>query len=108
MIEQGDIITLSFDPARGHEQKGHRPALVVSNNVYNKKTSFRVLVPISSTGRDFALYVPLDGRTETQGKILADQMRTVDIFARKAKKIERIPDDILDDVLEILQATVER
>ena len=108
MIEQGDIITLTFDPAKGYEQKGHRPALVVSNNVYNKKTMFRVVVPVSSTDRDFALYVPLDSRTKTQGKILADQMRTVDIFARKAKKIEKIPDDILDGVLEILQATVER
>ena len=108
MIEQGDIISLSFDPAKGYEQKGHRPALVVSNNVYNGKTMFRVVVPISSTDRDFALYVPLDDRTKIQGKILADQMRTVDIFVRKAKKIERIPDDILDNVLEILQATVER
>jgi mRNA interferase MazF len=66
------------------------------------------VVPISSTDRDFELYIPLDDRTKTRGKILADQMRTVDILARKAKKIERIPDDILDDVLEILQATVER
>jgi len=55
MIEQGDIITLSFDPARGHEQKGHRPALVVSNNVYNKKTSFRVLARIFHEGEHFAV-----------------------------------------------------
>lgn len=108
MIEQGDIVVFSFDPSKGHEQKGHRPALVVSNNVYNRKTVFRVVVPISGTDRDFALYVPLDGRTKTQGKILADQMRTVDIDARKVHRVERLPDDILDAVLEILQATVER
>ena len=108
MIRQGDIITLSLDPSKGHEQKGYRPVLVVSNDVYNGKTSFRVIVPISNTTRNFSLYVPLDGRTDTQGKILADQMRTIDITARKGQKIETLPDDILDAVLEILQATVDR
>jgi mRNA interferase MazF len=108
MVEQGDIIRLDLNPTKGHEQQGCRPVLVVSNNVYNRKTTFRVVYPISNTKREFALYVSLDGRTRTQGKILADQLRTIDINARQYRHIEKLPDDILDAVLEIAMATVER
>jgi len=108
MISQGDIILVSFDPSKGHEQKGMRPAVVISNNEYNKKTSFRVVFPISTTKRTYSLYVNLDPRTKTQGKILADQLRVLDITARPHNYIEKIPDDILDDIIEIAVATVER
>lgn len=108
MVEQGDIIRLDLNPTKGHEQQGFRPVLVISNNIYNKKTTFRVVYPISNTKRDFELYIPLDERTKTQGKILADQLRTIDINARQYSYIEKLPDDILDTVLEIATATVER
>jgi mRNA interferase MazF len=107
MVEQGDIIRLDLNPAKGHEQQGCRPVLVVSNNVYNKKTTFRVVYPISNTNRNFELYIPLDDRTKTQGKILADQLRTIDI-TRQYSYVEKLPDDLLDTVLEIATATVER
>ena len=108
MVEQGYIIRLDLNPTKGHEQQGFRPVLVISNNIYNKKTTFRVVYPISNTKRDFELYIPLDERTKTQGKILADQLRTIDINARQYSYIEKLPDDILDTVLEIATATVER
>jgi len=108
MVEQGDIIRIDLNPTKGHEQQGYRPVLVISNDVYNRKTAFRVVFPISNTKRDFELYIPLDGRTKTQGKILADQLRTIDINARPYSYIEKAPDDILDAVLEIAMATVER
>jgi mRNA interferase MazF len=108
MVEQGDIIRLDLNPAKGHEQRGYRPVLVVSNNVYNKKTTFRVVYPISTTKREFALYIPLDGRTRTQGNILADQLRTIDINAPPFSFVEKLPDDMLGAVLEIAMATIER
>jgi mRNA interferase MazF len=107
VIKQGDIIRVGLDPTKGHEQKGFRPVVVVSNNTYNRKTTFRVVYPISNTEREFALYVALDKRTKTTGKILADQLRTIDICAREHQFVERLPDDILESVLEIAAATVE-
>ena len=108
MINQGDIIYISFDPTKGHEQQGTRPAVVISNNEYNKETSFRVVFPISTTDRNYFLYVDLDERTKTQGKILADQIRILDIKARPYKFVEKIPEDILDHLIEIAIATIER
>lgn len=108
MILQGDIILISFDPTKGHEQQGMRPAVVISNNDYNKNTDFRVVFPISTTQRNYALYIDLDSRTKTQGKILADQLRVLDIKARPHKFVEKMPDDILDHLIEIAIATVER
>jgi len=108
MISQGDILYISFDPSKGHEQQGMRPAVVISNNDYNRKTGFRVVFPISSTNRSYSLYVDLDDRTKTQGKVLADQLRVLDINARPHQFVERIPEDILDHLIEIATATVER
>jgi mRNA interferase MazF len=108
LIKQGDIIQVSFDPTKGREQQGYRPAVVISNDVYNAKTDFRVVCPISSTSRKYSLYVSLDSRTKTTGTVLADQIKTIDIKARPHKFVEDIPDDILDDILEIAQAIVDR
>jgi mRNA interferase MazF len=107
-MKQGDIIAMDFDPSKGREQKGFRPAVVVSNDAYNQKTDFRVVFPISNTDREYALYVSLDNRTGTTGKILADQLRCIDHRARKCKFIEELPKDILDKIIEIAVATVER
>ena len=107
MIKQGDIIYINFNPTKGHEQQGNRPAVVVSNDEYNKETTFRVVFPISTTDRNYFLYVPLDSRTKTQGKVLADQIRVLDISARPYEFVEKIPRDILDQLIEIIVATVE-
>ncbi|WP_367116815.1 type II toxin-antitoxin system PemK/MazF family toxin [uncultured Fenollaria sp.] len=62
MVEQGDIIKLSFNPQKGHEQAGFRPALVISNKVFNKNTNLAILCPITNTDNKFPLHVPLDIR----------------------------------------------
>ena len=108
MINQGDILKLSLDPTKGHEQKGYRPVVVISNEPYNTKTGFCVVYPISTTTRNYSMYVDLDSRTKTQGKILGDQMKSVDIKARPYKYIESISNDILDDILELASATLEK
>ena len=108
MIKQGDIIKLSLDPTKGHEQKGYRPVVVISDEVYNNKTGFFVIFPISSTERKYSMYVDLDERTKTQGKVLANQMRAIDIKARPYKYVEAMPEDILDEVMNFALATLTR
>ena len=59
--ERGDLIALTFDPQSGHEQKGRRPALVISHHLFNKHTGLAIVCPITSTERDFPFHVAVTG-----------------------------------------------
>lgn len=103
-FKQGDIINLNFNPAKGHEQKGHRPALIVSNNDYQKYMGLSMVCPITKNMKTFPTHVPLDERTNTYGCILCEHIRTVDLNERNAVFKEKIPNDILEDVLNIVHS----
>ena len=107
MVEQGDIIKVNFNPQRGHEQAGYRPALVVSNNIFNEKTNLVIACPITNTDNKFPLHIPLDDRTETTGVILCEHVKTLDLNARGYKFVEKLPLGILSKVIEVLYAQVE-
>ena len=107
MVKQGDIIKVSFEPDSGHEQAGFRPALVISNNEFNKRTKLAIVCPITKTDNKFPLHVPLDGRTTTTGVILCEHMRTLDLQSRKNKYVESVPEDILKLVTDIVTAEIE-
>jgi mRNA interferase MazF len=107
MVKQGQIIWLDFDPQAGHEQKGRRPALVVSNRIFNNFSKMAIVCPITNTDRSYPFHIKLDKRTRTTGVILCDQTRTLDINARNYEYIETIPDDILFDVIDIINGFVE-
>ncbi len=96
--EQGDIVWADFGPVKGHEQDGRRPALIISNRLLNQTGMYSVC-PISTTLRRYPTYIELDRRTRTQGVIMADQNRTVNLEKRNAKKIEACPIDILEEVI---------
>ncbi len=105
--EQGDIITLEFDPQAGHEQKGRRPAIVISNSTFNNFTKIAMVCPITNTNREFPLHVVLDGRTTTTGFVMCEQVKALDISARNAAFKEKAPSDILEEVVDILFAFIE-
>ncbi len=105
--EQGDIIFLDFDPRTGHEQKGRRPAIVVSNNTFNQFTKMALVCPVTNTNKGFPLHVPLDKRTKTTGVIMCEQVKSLDITARNADLYEKAPRDIIKEVIDILLASVE-
>ena len=106
-FEQGDIIALDFSPTQGHEQTGYRPSLVVSRNVYNAKTGFVVVCPITNKLKPFPTRVALDERTQTTGFVICEQVRSVDVKARTPKLIEKIPDDLLRQALDIVSSVFE-
>ncbi|MCL2003795.1 MAG: type II toxin-antitoxin system PemK/MazF family toxin [Oscillospiraceae bacterium] len=99
MVKQGDIIKLNLSPTAGHEQSGYRPAVVVSNDFAISKTNVTYVAPITNTARCFPLHVPLDERTQTTGEILCEQVKAVDLHARPFTLVERLPDDLLQQVL---------
>ena len=105
--EQGDIVLLEFDPQAGHEQKGKRPALVVSNNVYNQFIKIAIVCPITNIHRNYPLHIELDVRTKTTGVIMCEQVKALDIHARKVSFYEKVPKDILEEAVDILIGFVE-
>lgn len=107
MVKQGDIIKVSFDPRSGHEQAGYRPALVVSNNEFIKRTKLAIVCPITNTNNSFPLHVALDSRTKTTGVVLCEHVRTLDLNARQCKFVEKIPADLLKYITDIIAAEVE-
>ncbi|MGO9864462.1 MAG: type II toxin-antitoxin system PemK/MazF family toxin [Terriglobales bacterium] len=102
-MKRGDIYLVSLDPTLGHEQQGTRPVLVVSPDRFNALTRVPIVVPITSGGafaRQAGFTVSLTGAgTRTGGVVRCDQPRPLDLAARKGRKLESVPQHILDDVL---------
>ena len=102
-MKRGEIWLVSLDPTLGHEQKGRRPVLIVSPEAFNRITELPVILPITSGGsfaRTAGFAVPLTGAgTKTTGVVRCDQPRVLDLAARGGKKLESIPDVVVDEVL---------
>lgn len=106
--KQGDIVWLTLDPQAGHEQRGRRPALVISNNIFNVFTKTGAMIcPITSTGKNNPIRPRLVGSTKTSGVIMCDQAKILDLEIRNAEYIERVPEDILSEVVDIVQEIVK-
>jgi len=102
-MKRGEVWLVSLDPTSGHEQRGRRPVLIVSPDPFNRLTKVPVVLPITSGGnfaRMAGFAVSLAGAgTKTAGIIRCDQPRALDLVARGGRKLESIPDSIMNDVL---------
>jgi len=100
-MKRGDIYLVSLDPTEGREQRGRRPVLLVSPTEFNEATKLPVILPITNGG-DFArrlgFAVPLSG-IKTTGVVRCDQPRVVDLAARQGRKVDTLPEALLDEVL---------
>lgn len=110
VFDRGDIVHVPLDPAIGHEQRGTRPALVLSTKEFNRLGD--VLIAPITQGGDFARYagfaVTLTGTgCKTQGVALVNKIRMLDLVARKARRIERAPQEVIDDALGRLLAMLD-
>ena len=102
-MERGDIYLVSLDPTSGHEQQGTRPVLVVSPTAFNRLTRTPIVLPITSGGnfaRTAGFAVSLMGSgTQTTGIVRCDQPRALDVASRHGRKLESVPQPVLDEVL---------
>jgi mRNA-degrading endonuclease toxin of MazEF toxin-antitoxin module len=102
-MRRGEIWLVSLDPSSGHEQKGHRPVLIVSPEAFNRITKVPVVLTITSGGsfaRTAGFAVPLTGAgIKTTGVVRCDQPRALDLTARGGRKLESVPEAIMDEVL---------
>ena len=110
-MKRGEIWLFSLDPASGHEQQGRRPVLIVSPEAFNRVTKVPVVLPVTSGGsfaRTAGFAVPLTGAgTKTTGVIRCDQPRALDLGSRGGKRLESVPDAIMDEVLAKLTPIFE-
>ena len=100
-MKRGDIYFVDLDPTAGREQRGHRPVLIVSPEAFNAATELPVILPITNGGefaRRIGFAVPLSG-IRTTGVVRCDQPRVVDVRARNGRRVEALPQPLLDEVM---------
>ena len=106
--DRGDIVTLNFNPQSGYEQKGLRPALVISIKLFNKCTNGAIVCPITNTKKEnHPLRVSLNDNLKTTGYIMCEQIKTVDFVARKASFKESVDVPTMNEVLDIIGSFIE-
>ena len=104
--KQGDYVYLTFDPQSGHEQKGRRPALVVSKDLFNRATGMAMVCPVTNTRRDYPFHVPVGEESTLTGYIMVEQVKSIDFQARKISLITQATKPTLNEVLSILDSCI--
>lgn len=107
MFHQGDIIYLNCDPQSGHEQKGRRPALVISNDLSNERSAFVMVCPITHTQPKNPFFVALPQGLKTDGYVLCNQARMLDAVSRTAAFEESIDYDTTQEAVDIVISLIE-
>lgn len=104
--DTGEVVWLEFDPQAGHEQAGHRPALVISPASYNGKTGLMVCCPMSTKikGHPFEVVTQVDG---VDCAVLSDQVESLDWKVRHAKKKAIVSTDVLTHVRAKMKALLQ-
>ena len=104
---QKDIVFLDFDPTIGHEQKGYRPALVISNNIFNKNTKMVIVCPITSNDKYFPTHHVLVDTKKIHGSVLCEHIRSIDYEIRNLKFVEQVSDEEFENIIDLMHACIE-
>lgn len=105
--KQGDIVFLDFNPTKGHEQREFRPAIVISNNVFNENTKMVIVCPITSNDKEFPTHYVLEDTQEIHGAVLCEHIRSIDYEIRNLKFIESASENDLLSVMMLMNACIE-
>ena len=105
--KQGDIVYLDFSSTKGHEQKGKRPAIVISNNIFNINTNMAVMCPITSNTKDFPTHYVLEDTKKIKGAVLCEHIRSIDYETRNIIFVEKASDNDILSVMMLMNACIE-
>ena len=105
--KQGDIVYLDFNPTKGHEQNGKRPAIVISNDVFNINTKMAILCPISTNTKEFPTHYILEDSKKIKGSVLCEHIRSIDYESRNLKYVEKASNNDLMSVMLLTNACIE-
>ena len=107
MVNQGDVLKINFNPQKGHEQAGYRPAIVVNNKLLSKKTTLAFLCPVTHTNRKNPFHYKIDGYDFIDGYVMCDQIKTMDLRARDFKIVGRLDDGDVRSIIERIEMLLE-
>lgn len=105
--ERGHVVWLRFNPQAGHEQAGHRPAVVISPQQYNRRVGLALVCPVTSQIKGYPFEVVLPPGLKAQGAILSDQLKSLDWRVRKARYVCTIRSEVLDETIARILALVD-
>jgi mRNA interferase MazF len=94
----GELVYLDFNPTKGREQRGYRPAVIISPATYNAKSSLALFLPITSKQKGYPFEVPLPEGLQVRGVILADQIKSLDWRTRNLKFVETLPPEVMAEI----------
>ena len=103
---RGDIVWLDFNPQLGHEQRGRRPALVLSHKAYNDKIGLCMFCPITSREKGYPFEVKIIG-IKINGCVLSDQVKSLDWKVRNIEFIEKVGEEIMKEVIDKIKVIIE-
>lgn len=98
--KRGDVVWISFNPQAGHEQAGHRPALVLSPQTYNRKVGLVVLCPLTNQIKGYPFEVRIPEGLKASGAVLSDQVKSMDWRARGTSLLCHVPEATVRDVIK--------
>jgi mRNA interferase MazF len=102
--QRADLVWITFDPQLGHEQAGHRPALVLSLENYNRPTGLMVACPVTNQAKGFPFEVQIPVGSAITGVILVNHVRSMDWRVRGVEYADHLPDEIMGEVRGKLRA----
>ncbi|WDN88011.1 mRNA interferase MazF [Desulfosarcina sp. BuS5] len=100
------VVWLQFNPQTGHEQAGHRPALVISPATYNGKTGLALFCPITNQIKGYPFEVKIKDNPTISGVVLADQVKNLDWRVRGVKFVTMVDETLLEEVLSKFEALI--
>lgn len=104
---QGDIVFINFNPTKGHEQSGFRPAIVISNNAFNLNTKMIIVCPITSNEKEFPTHYLLEDTKKIHGSVLCEHIRSIDYEIRNLQFVEKVSDNDFLSVITLMNACIE-
>ena len=108
MVNQGDIVKINFNPQKGHEQAGYRPAVIISNKLINIKTSLAFLCPITHTNCKNPFHYELKNYDFVDGFVMCDQVKTMDLNAGDYKVIGTLSDADISEIITRVEMLIEK
>lgn len=99
---KGDLVWINLNPKTGHEQSGHRPAIVLSPKEFNQITGLATICPITNTVKGWGFEVPLPSGLAFSGAILTDHLKNVDWRARDIKVQEQAPSELVQTCIDFI------
>lgn len=105
--KQGDVVFINLDPIKGHEQKGFRPAVVISTNIFNQYTKMAIVCPITSNIKEFPTHYKLEDTKKVHGSVLCEHIRSIDYEIRQIQYVEKLSDNDFMSIITLFNACIE-